>query len=267
MPSESSPEQPGPFQFGILILSFVLLTGIAAEWLFHLPSEASRLIFLIDTAVCLVFLFDFTIRLRAAPSKLHFMKWGWIDLIASIPAIEALRFGRILRIVRIIRLLSAYRSIREFLRALTASKSSAGIAAVFVIAFLVVSFGSLGVLLAEGHVPGGNIRTAEDALWWSMTTITTVGYGDHFPVTDIGRLIASVLMVVGIGLFGTLSGAAASFFLGGNNAEPADVRQRREILAKIDALQQRLDERDAAHPRPRAESEAHVPQTKPAEPQ
>lgn len=263
MRSESSPEQPGPFQFAILILSFVLLAGIAAEWLLHPPPEVSRLIFLIDTAVCCVFLVDFTLRLRAAPAKLHFMKWGWVDLIASIPAIDALRFGRVLRIVRIIRLLSAFHSIREFLRALTASKSSAGIAAVFVIAFLVVSFGSLGVLLAEGHVPEGNIRTAEDALWWSMTTITTVGYGDHFPVTDIGRLIASVLMVVGIGLFGTLSGAAAGFFLGGNSVEPADVRQSREILAKIDALQQRLDERDATRPRPAPVT--HVSQKNPGE--
>lgn len=244
MSSEYSREQPGPFQFAILILSFVLLAGIAAEWLLNLPPEVSRLIFLIDTAVCFVFLFDFAIRLRAAPSKLHFMKWGWVDLLASIPAVDALRFGRVLRIVRILRLLSTYRSLREFLRALTASKSSAGIAAVFVIAFLVVSFGSLGVLLAEGDAAEGNIRSAEDALWWSMTTITTVGYGDRYPVTDIGRLIATVLMVVGIGLFGTLSGAAAGIFLGGNKEVPEDVRQRREILAKLDALQQRLDERD-----------------------
>jgi voltage-gated potassium channel len=265
MPSESAPEQPGPFQFAILILSFMLLAGIAAEWLLDLPAEVSRLIFLIDTAVCCVFLLDFAIRFRVAPRKLQFMKWGWIDLIASIPAIDALRWGRVLRIVRILRLLSTYHSLRDFLRALTVSKSSAGVAAVFVIAFLVVSFGSLGVLLAESRAEGGNIRTAEDAVWWSMTTITTVGYGDRFPVTDVGRLIASVLMVVGIGLFGTLSGAAAGFFLGGKPEEPEDVRQRREILAKIDALQQRLDERDAA--RPRSESEAHVLQRKPAEPQ
>ncbi len=238
------PEKLGPFQFVILVLSFVLLGGIAAEWLLPVPPEVQRVIFIIDSGVCVVFLVDFVVRFRAAPSKWRFMRWGWIDLLASVPAVEALRIGRIFRIVRIVRLLAAYHSLRSFFRALIESKSSAGVASVFVVAFLVISFGSVGILLTEAGAPRANIHTAEDALWWSMATVTTVGYGDTYPVTNAGRLIASVLMVTGIGLFGTLSGVAAGFFFGHRQEESEDHRQRREILERLDRLQKQLESKE-----------------------
>ena len=78
---------------------------------------------------------------------------------------------------------------------------------------LLVVFGSIAMLQFEGGQSAGNIKTAEDALWWAITTITTVGYGDRFPVTTEGRLLAGVLMIAGVGLFGTLSGFIASWFL------------------------------------------------------
>lgn len=239
MPQEEKPEELGPFQFVVLALSFVLLAAIAAEWLFHLPREVTRLIFFIDTAVCIVFLIDFILRFHAAQSKWRFMRWGWIDLLASIPAIEALRWGRIFRIVRIVRLATSIRSFRRLMQILAASKARAGVASAFVITFLVVAFGSIGVLLAE-QTPDANIVTAEDAIWWSMTTVTTVGYGDRYPVTTPGRMIATLLMVCGIGLFGTLSGVAAGVFLG-EREHPASHEMQERMLARIEILQSRLD--------------------------
>lgn len=233
------PEELGPFQFAVLVLSLALLVGLAAEWLLPVPPEVERLVFFIDTAVCGVLFIDFAVRFRAAPSKLAFMKWGWIDLLASIPAIDVLRFGRLLRVVRVIRMIVAIRSLRRFIELLWETKARAGVAAVMVIGFIVVSFGSAGVLLAE-RTPDANIRTAEDALWWSMTTVTTVGYGDRFPVTTSGRVIAAVLMISGIGIFGTLSGVAAGIFLGNNQDEPASRNTQREMLERIDALQREI---------------------------
>lgn len=241
MNDQASPEEFGPFQFAVLVLSLVLLLGLTAELLLPVPREIQRLVFIIDTVVCLVLFIDFAVRLRAAPSKLRFMKWGWIDLLASIPAVEVLRYGRIFRIVRIVRMIVAIRSLNRFLRILWESKAHAGAAAILVIAFLVISFGSAGVLLAE-QTPDANIRTAEDALWWSITTVTTVGYGDRYPVTTAGRLIATLLMVSGIGLFGTLSGVAASFFLGDEKDAPASREAQRAMLARLDALQRELAE-------------------------
>jgi voltage-gated potassium channel len=70
------------------------------------------------------------------------------------------------------------------------------------------------LILKVEDVPDGNIKTASDALWWSFTTISTIGYGEFYPVTTAGRLIAASLIVFGVGVFGTLSGLIASWFLG-----------------------------------------------------
>ena len=75
-----------------------------------------------------------------------------------------------------------------------------------------VIFSSIAILQVETD-PNSNIKTAEDAIWWAYVTITTVGYGDKFPVTTEGRIIAAVLMTVGVGLFGTFTAFLASWFV------------------------------------------------------
>lgn len=216
--SQDAPRELGPFQLALFVLSSMLLLGLAADMLLPVPREITRLISYIDFAICVILLTDFSLRFRAAASKLQFMKWGWLDLVASIPMLEMLRWGRLFRIIRVIRLLVAFRSAHYYLRALFGNRREAGLASLFVLTIAVVSFASAGILLVETS-PESNIRTAEDALWWAMTTITTVGYGDRFPVTNAGRIIASVMMLCGIGLFGSLSGVAASFFMGNGDAK------------------------------------------------
>jgi voltage-gated potassium channel len=88
------------------------------------------------------------------------------------------------------------------------------------VAILVMVTASVAVLQFE-TTDSANIKTAEDALWWAMTTMTTVGYGDRFPVTTEGRLVAAVLMCAGVGLFGTLSGLLAAWFVA-----PAERKKR-----------------------------------------
>jgi voltage-gated potassium channel len=100
-----------------------------------------------------------------------------------------------------------------------------------------VVVGSIAVLQFES-VPQANIRSAEDALWWSVTTITTAGYGDRFPVTTEGRIVATFLMAAGVGLFGTMSGLVASWLLKPAESERSDeiallrqeVRELKEML-------------------------------------
>ena len=86
------------------------------------------------------------------------------------------------------------------------------LAAVF-LTIVVLQYGSMAILRAEDDAEDANIHTASDALWWSYVTITTVGYGDRYPVTNFGRNIGVVVLTIGVGLFGVLTGFLANLFL------------------------------------------------------
>ncbi|MEY4939958.1 MAG: hypothetical protein RIQ93_1693 [Verrucomicrobiota bacterium] len=241
MPSEETEHELGPYQLALVVLTLMLLLGLAAEIILPVPREIGRLIFFLDTGVCGLLLVDFAFRFWRAPSKLRFLKWGWIDLLASLPAIDVLRWGRLFRVLRVLRVVIGLRSMRRLFSLLVGRRRQTGMASLLVFTVLIVAFGSAGILLAETG-RDSNIRTAEDALWWAMTTITTVGYGDRYPVTDIGRMVASLIMIGGIGLFGTLSGVAASFFLGGNPSPlPVADPAIRELEARVARLEKRSD--------------------------
>ena len=203
----------GPFQFFILILSVYVLIALLVESIFTLPKGVSEILRYTDNVICLFFLTDFFIRLKAAEDKKGFMKWGWIDLISSIPMLDAFRYGRVVRVARVLRLLRAVRSTKMILFYLFRNKTQGTFSLVSSVSIIVVVFGAIAILQLEKGVEGSNIHNATDALWWAFVTITTVGYGDFYPVTYEGRIIAAVLMIAGVGLFGTFTGFVASWFL------------------------------------------------------
>ena len=103
------------FQIVIFVLSIYVLISLAVSAFTMLSPEVEKLLNYIDFGICIVFLVDFIIRFKQAEDKFKFMKWGWIDLISSIPAIDFLRAGRILRLIRLLRLLRAFRSTKILL--------------------------------------------------------------------------------------------------------------------------------------------------------
>ncbi len=229
----------GVFPVAILILTVLNLCALVADTFFALPKEITNLIHAIDTAVCGVFFLDFVIQLHRAESKIAFLKWGWIDLIASIPNIDFLRWGRLVRVLRIIRLFRGMRSLQKILRMILQDRIETGVVSLGLTLFLLVAFTSVSILMCEGHADG-NIKTAEDAVWWSIVTVTTVGYGDKYPVTTEGRIIGSILMIAGVGTFAALSGLAASFFLGAKDRSSDELN---EVLVRLDSLEAKLFER------------------------
>ena len=196
----------------VILLSVYVLVVLVIDTLVKLPTETARLLTFIDDIICVFFLFEFCLRFYQADNKLKFMQWGWIDLISSIPALPFLRAGRALRLVRLLRIMRAFRSTKHLIRYVFESRVKGTFTAVSIIAVLMILFSSVAILQVEDQ-PNSNIKSAEDALWWSYVTITTVGYGDKYPVTTEGRLIAAVLMTVGVGLFGTFTGFLASWFV------------------------------------------------------
>jgi voltage-gated potassium channel len=236
---KTNSEKVGLFQLAILFLSIIVLGALGADTIFKLPKEISEILQTLDTLVCVLLLTDFVIRFYKAESKLAFLKWGWIDLVASIPNVSFLRVGRLVRILRIIRLLRAMRATHKISSLLLENKVRTGVTSVILTSFLLVMFCSIGILILEQQDPKANIKTAGDAIWWAVSTITTVGYGDVYPVTPEGRILAMILMVSGIGLFGILSGLAASFFVGSNQKNI--VREESRILAKLEKLEEKID--------------------------
>lgn len=195
-----------------IILSIYVLCIFVVQTIFTLSNEVIKVLDFIDNIICVFFLFDFFNQLYKAENKLKFLKWGWIDLISSIPTFDALRFGRLLRLIRLIRILRAFRSTKHIINHIYKKKSNGAFTTVAVIAILTLIFSSISILQFE-DAPNSNIKSAEDAIWWACSTISTVGYGDKFPVTTEGRIVGVILMIVGGGLFATMSGFFASWFV------------------------------------------------------
>jgi voltage-gated potassium channel len=201
------------YQIFMLVLSAWALTLLGASAILQLSEPTRQLLFWADTTLCLFFFIDFLRSLYNAPRKFAwFIRWGWLDLLSSVPAVDALRVGRLARIVRIARVLRAFRSARtigHFM--LHQRRHTAGYSALL-FTVLLLSVCSIAILQIE-PAAGGNITTAEDALWWALVTMTTVGYGDLYPITTEGRLVAAALMVGGVGVFATLAGLLGSWIV------------------------------------------------------
>ena len=222
--SEIHDEKMGFLNILILFLSVYVLAALLLDMFIDLPHEVSRLLILIDDIICLVFLCDFGLRFYRAKNKLRFMRWGWIVLVSSIPTMEYMRAGRAIRLLRILRILRAFRSTRHLIQHVFRSRTRGTLATAAIIAVLTIIFSSISILEVE-HDPKSNIKTAEDAIWWSYVTITSVGYADKYPVTTEGRIIAALLMAVGVGLFGTFTAFLASWFVEKTKKEEAHGRK------------------------------------------
>lgn len=231
--TQNHTEKITPFQLALFVLSILVLLALVVDTLAPVNREVSTIIQTLDIIVCVLFFTDFLIRFRRAESKKEFMKWGWIDLIASIPNVDILRVGRMVRVLRIIRLLRGLRVGHRVVSIVLQNKPKSAFASVMLTTILLITFCSIAILIAE-QGSEANIKSADDAIWWSVTTITTVGYGDRYPVSTEGRVIAMVLMMSGVGLFGTLSGLVASFFLGAREEESAELKLILERLQELD---------------------------------
>jgi len=223
---------PRPYQLFMLGLCVYVLVALGIETFFSVSESTRAILGYVDTGICVIFLGDFVRCLLTAERKLAYLKWGWIDLVSSIPMLDFVRWGRIARVVRIIRVLRGVRSTRMLLAVALARRAESAFMSAALVAVLLVTFSSIAILHVETG-PEANIASGQDAVWWSVVTITTVGYGDKYPVSVEGRIIAVVLMCGGIGLFGTFTAFVASWFLapGAKKQEDDLAEMRRDLKA------------------------------------
>ncbi len=226
----------GIYELFMLGLCVYVLAALAAMTFLRLDESIIQVLEYADIGICVVFLVDFVVQFATATSKITYMKWGWIDLLSSIPMVGPLRLGRLARVVRILRLLRGVKSARMISLYYTKRRSDSAFAAAAFVALLTVVLSSIAVLYLERDYPDANITTAEDALWWAATTITTVGYGDRYPVSTGGKCVAVITMTVGVGLFGTFTAFVATWFIQpGEQQQDIELQEIRDLLVAIDS--------------------------------
>ncbi|MFD3697540.1 potassium channel family protein [Streptomyces sp. NPDC058646] len=183
----------------------------------------------VEWAVWGVFAGDYLVRLGLTADRRHFVRTHWLDLAAVVlPLVQPLR---LLRLVATLLLVGRRARMAPQVR-LTTYVAGAVVG--------LLMFGSLAVLSVERDAPGGNIKNLGDAVWWSFTTMTTVGYGDHSPTTGLGRVLAVGLMLSGIALLGVVTANIAAWFISrferDDQAERLQLAALQELQAEVRAL-------------------------------
>lgn len=180
-----------------------LIYLVAYAWPILDPSVRDQVVFeMVIGAAWVLFLVDYVGRLYLSRRRAAFVRGNLIDLGAVL--LPMLRPLRLLRLVTVLAILNR-----------RAGSSLRGRVAIYVVgsSILVLFVASLAMLDAERGADGATITSFGDSLWWALTTVTTVGYGDHFPVTPQGRFIAAGLMVSGIALIGVVTASFASWLI------------------------------------------------------
>lgn len=187
----------------------------------------------LDWFVWGLFVVDYTTRVSVADRKWEFIKKHPLDLIAIIPLDQIFRAARIIRLVRVVRLISILKRERSVFEGVL-EKYKIDRIFIFIVALLFLS--TIAMKWVEP-----SFETYADSLWWAIVTTTTVGYGDLYPETLPGRVIASFLMIVGIGTIGVVTGTVASIFTASRKEElPVELEY---VKKKIDHYPD-LDEKD-----------------------
>jgi voltage-gated potassium channel len=204
------------YEIFILVLTVMSLIVMALVILPLSPATHETLLWF-DNAICFVFLADFLYNISgSSPRSEYFIRRrGWLDLLGSIPTLGFFRFtalfrlARLSRLARIMRLLSGQRK-RELIDDIVKNRGQYALFVSLLLVFIVLTTGTVLVLQFESRSPDANIVTGGDALWWAFVTLTTVGYGDFYPVTTLGRMTGVAVMAAGIGLIGALASILAS---------------------------------------------------------
>ena len=203
--------------YDIIMLSLIIyvLGQLAIEIIVPFQESTSRTLSQIDFSICILFLVDWIFFLIKSGNKKQYIKKNWIGLLASIPftqILRPLRFFRLFRIAKSFRLLRGLKGVSPIFRFLLKNKSRSALTIYLSLTAIIYSYCSLGLYNFERDL-NENINNFGDVLWMSFTTLTSVGYGDIYPVTGGGRIMAAILVVTGMGLFSLLTAEFATLII------------------------------------------------------
>ena len=233
---------PG-YEIFIALLSILSIVNLVLMLVIK-DQDLQYVLAIMNIPITIIFFIDFLYRMKIAPSKSGYFwhNYGWADLLASLP-FQQTKILRLFRLIKVYRLLKEYGA-RNVMRSLVKDKAGSALLMLLFIAIIVLEFGSLLLLNIEADAPDANITSASDALWYIIVTMSTVGYGDQYPVTNAGRIVGSIIIIVGVGVFGTLTGYLANLFL--TPAKRPEEPQATDLQNRLAALKELSEKQSAA---------------------
>ena len=215
----------------MLVLTAIMVPTLLAPFVLRLSSGTKSALDAVDYFVWALFVLEYCVRLILALDRKHFVLHNLLDLVVVvIPFLRPLRLAAgTVRILSLARLLAMSGKVLDHAgRILRHRRIHYALLVVLLLVFLAAAL----EWQFEAHTPGSNIHSYADALWWAFTTISTVGYGDKYPVSAGGRGVAVVLMITGIAMFGVLTATISSYFI---------EQKGHDTQARLNDLVERLD--------------------------
>lgn len=212
------------FIFALIILSVVMLAievgGVEGQggWMGVMAGGGGlNWFFWTDVAITVIFAIEYVTKLWLAPRKWYFVRHNIIDLLAILPVLRVMRIGRavrLLRLFRLLRLVRVGRIVSQKVESVSAEFHNRTGENLVILIYILFSmfFGTIGILIFEKGA-GSGFQTLGDGLWWTIVTLTTVGYGDITPVTTGGKLVATVLMFIGLSFYALLTSVLSSILI------------------------------------------------------
>lgn len=223
----------------MLVLALAIIPLLLIPLLTEVSGATKTAIVTAEWFIWAAFAVEYVIRLFLAPAKWAFVKRNKIDLVVvALPLLRPLRIARSARALRILRAARLVTFVGRSGTAVQRVLTRHGLDQVLLVVLAAVVGAAFLVESIERDAPEANIEGVGDALWWAVTTVTTVGYGDRFPTTPAGRGVGVVLMVLGIAFFGYLAGALASYFFERDEEDKVDpqLQELGERLARIEEM-------------------------------
>lgn len=223
------------YEIFIAILSLIACIIIIIQSTLDLQNDVAYILDIVDNAIWLIFVLDYLVRFVKSDNKIKFIKNNKIDLLSILPfnsifqSLRMFRFAKVLRLAKLAKIARFLVLIYKFKSRADKFLCTNNFQYILLITIVTVFLGAGGICVTEN-------KTFGDALWWSFVTTTTVGYGDISPSTDEGRIIASILMLVGIGFVGMLTGTISTYFLSNKSKHKTYKNEA------IETIQERLND-------------------------
>lgn len=215
---QKSDSRPGrAFDITILVLIVYSVITLSIETLPNLSEQTSAFLRFSEFTVTLIFTIEYILRITTSENKFRYLFsfYGLIDLIAILPFylslgidLRGVRVFRLFRVFRLLKLTRYTRAIATFRKALNIAKEEV---VLFLFATsLLLYLSAVGIYYFENSVQPDQFKSIFHSLWWAVATLTTVGYGDVYPITVGGKVFTFIILMIGLGIVAVPAGLVAS---------------------------------------------------------